>query len=50
MAFALLALHFGRVHDLSPADGRRICEGLRRLPDQIEEILKQGTQIADARP
>jgi len=47
VAFALLALHFGRVHDLSPADGRRICEGLRKLPDQIEEILKQGPQIAD---
>jgi glucosamine--fructose-6-phosphate aminotransferase (isomerizing) len=34
------------VHDLSPADGRRICEGLRGLPDQIAEILKQGDQIA----
>ncbi|MEU0483919.1 glutamine--fructose-6-phosphate transaminase (isomerizing) [Streptosporangium sp. NPDC006013] len=39
VAFALLALHLGRVRDLSPADGRRICEGLRRLPDQIKEIL-----------
>ncbi|WP_084958119.1 glutamine--fructose-6-phosphate transaminase (isomerizing) [Thermoactinospora rubra] len=47
VAFALIALHFGRVHDLSPADGRRICEGLRRLPAQIEEILKQGDRIAE---
>jgi len=39
VAFALLALHLGRVRDLSPADGRRICDGLRRLPDQIKEIL-----------
>ncbi|GGL07628.1 glutamine--fructose-6-phosphate aminotransferase [isomerizing] [Sphaerisporangium melleum] len=45
VAFALIALHFGRVHDLSPADGRRIVEGLKRLPDQIEEILKQGEAI-----
>ncbi|MBO3752893.1 glutamine--fructose-6-phosphate transaminase (isomerizing) [Streptosporangiaceae bacterium NEAU-GS5] len=45
VAFALLALHLGRVRDLSPADGRRICEGLRRLPDQIEQILKLDEQI-----
>ncbi|WP_248963429.1 glutamine--fructose-6-phosphate transaminase (isomerizing) [Sphaerisporangium perillae] len=45
VAFALIALHFGRVHDLSPADGRRIVEGLKRLPEQIEEILKQGDAI-----
>ncbi|MEU4720996.1 glutamine--fructose-6-phosphate transaminase (isomerizing) [Nonomuraea dietziae] len=47
IAFALLALHFGRVHDLSPSDGRRIVEGLRKLPDQIEQILKQGERIAE---
>ncbi|SDI15489.1 glucosamine--fructose-6-phosphate aminotransferase (isomerizing) [Sinosporangium album] len=46
VAFALLALHFGRVHDLSPADGRRICDGLRRLPGQIEEIIAGGDHIA----
>ncbi|MCW2882385.1 MAG: glutamine--fructose-6-phosphate aminotransferase [Sphaerisporangium sp.] len=45
VAFALIALHFGRVHDLSPADGRRIVEGLRKLPDQIEEIIKQSDAI-----
>ncbi|MGV9329747.1 glutamine--fructose-6-phosphate transaminase (isomerizing) [Streptosporangium sandarakinum] len=45
VAFALLALHLGRVRDLSPADGRRICEGLRRLPRQIEEILALEPQI-----
>jgi glucosamine--fructose-6-phosphate aminotransferase (isomerizing) len=47
VAFALLALHFGRVHDLSPADGRRICDGLRKLPGQIEEILAQEAGIAE---
>jgi len=39
VAFALLALHLGRIRDLSPADGRRISEGLERLPLQIEEII-----------
>ena len=32
VVFALLALHLGRIHDLSPADGRRIADGLRALP------------------
>jgi glucosamine--fructose-6-phosphate aminotransferase (isomerizing) len=47
LAFALLALHLGRVRDLSPADGRRIVDGLRRLPGQIEEILTQSDKIAE---
>ncbi|MBB5967612.1 glutamine--fructose-6-phosphate transaminase (isomerizing) [Planomonospora venezuelensis] len=47
VAFALLALHMGRVRDLSPADGRRICEGLRRLPDQIKEILALEPEIKE---
>lgn len=47
VAFALLALHLGRVRDLSPADGRRICEGLRRLPDQIKEILALEPQLKE---
>ncbi|MFC4893533.1 glutamine--fructose-6-phosphate transaminase (isomerizing) [Streptosporangium amethystogenes subsp. fukuiense] len=47
VAFALLALHLGRVRDLSPADGRRICEGLRRLPDQIKEILALEPQLQE---
>ncbi|GAA2829355.1 glutamine--fructose-6-phosphate transaminase (isomerizing) [Crossiella cryophila] len=38
-SFALLALHLGRVRDLSLADGRRLVDGLRRLPDQLGEIL-----------
>ncbi|GAA4623156.1 glutamine--fructose-6-phosphate transaminase (isomerizing) [Actinoallomurus vinaceus] len=47
VVFALIALHLGRIHDLSPADGRRIAEGLRALPAQIEEILKQEDRIAE---
>ncbi|MFJ9694345.1 glutamine--fructose-6-phosphate transaminase (isomerizing) [Kitasatospora sp. NPDC101183] len=47
VAFALLALHFGRIHDLSPADGRRIVGALKRLPDQIREVLDQSDAIAE---
>ncbi|MFJ9844496.1 glutamine--fructose-6-phosphate transaminase (isomerizing) [Kitasatospora sp. NPDC101155] len=46
VAFALLALHFGRIHDLSPADGRRIVSALQALPDQIREVLEQSDAIA----
>ena len=44
--FALLALHLGRIHDLSPADGRRISAGLRKLPDQIAQILATEEEIS----
>jgi glutamine---fructose-6-phosphate transaminase (isomerizing) len=44
--FALLALHLGRIHDLSPAEGRRIANGLRRLPEQIADILTMEAEIA----
>jgi glucosamine--fructose-6-phosphate aminotransferase (isomerizing) len=46
VAFALLALHLGRVRDLSVADGKRIIAGLRRLPGQIAEVLGDEEQIA----
>ncbi|MFG3117601.1 glutamine--fructose-6-phosphate transaminase (isomerizing) [Streptomyces sp. NPDC048197] len=45
VSFALLALHLGRIRDLSVADGKRIIEGLRRLPGQIDEILKGEDEI-----
>ncbi len=44
--FALLALHLARIHDLSPADGRRISTGLRKLPEQIAQILAMEEEIA----
>ncbi|MDT0265521.1 glutamine--fructose-6-phosphate transaminase (isomerizing) [Streptomyces sp. DSM 44915] len=46
VAFALLALHLGRIRDLSVADGRRIIEGLRKLPGQIAEVLREEDRIA----
>lgn len=45
VSFALLALHLGRIRDLSVADGRRIIDGLRRLPEQITEILEGEAEI-----
>ncbi|MFH0244227.1 glutamine--fructose-6-phosphate transaminase (isomerizing) [Streptomyces sp. HK10] len=47
VAFALLALHLGRIRDLSVADGRRIIAGLRRLPGQITGILEKEEEIAE---
>ncbi|MFE2376040.1 glutamine--fructose-6-phosphate transaminase (isomerizing) [Streptomyces sp. NPDC059398] len=56
VSFALLALHLGRIRDLSVADGKRIIAGLRKLPGQIAEILdredeieKLAAEYADAR-
>jgi len=46
-AFALLALHLGRMRDLAPSEGRRIIAGLKALPDQIEDILLQSEAIAE---
>jgi glutamine---fructose-6-phosphate transaminase (isomerizing) len=46
-AFALLALHLGRIRDLSPEQGRRIIAGLTALPGQIAQILEQSDAIAE---
>ncbi len=46
-AFALLALHLGRMRDLAPSEGKRIIAGLKALPDQIEDILTQSDAIAE---
>ncbi len=46
-AFALLALHLGRIRDLAPEQGRRIIAGLNALPAQIAQILEQSDAIAD---
>jgi glucosamine--fructose-6-phosphate aminotransferase (isomerizing) len=46
VVFGLLALHLGRIHDLSPADGRRVINGLHELPGQVTEVLAQEERIA----
>jgi glucosamine--fructose-6-phosphate aminotransferase (isomerizing) len=45
VAFALLAVHLGRVRDLSSARGERLLEALRALPEQIDAILAREAEI-----
>ena len=46
IAFAMLALHLGRLRDLSVADGERILTAIKRLPEQIRDILDDEAHIA----
>jgi len=46
LGFSLLALQLGRVRDLSIADGRRLIEGLQRVPGQLREILDRDEEYA----
>lgn len=46
VAFALFAIHLGRLRDLSTAQGARLLGALQALPDQIAMILGQETEIA----
>jgi glucosamine--fructose-6-phosphate aminotransferase (isomerizing) len=51
VAFALLALHLGRVRDLGASDGARIVAGLQALPERIERVLEDepaARAVADA--
>jgi glucosamine--fructose-6-phosphate aminotransferase (isomerizing) len=45
VAFALLALHLGRIRDLSPAAGRRLIDALQKLPDQMREMARNGADV-----
>ncbi|MFD3508691.1 glutamine--fructose-6-phosphate transaminase (isomerizing) [Nocardia sp. NPDC058666] len=47
VSFTMLALLLGRVRDLSAADGNRIVEGLRALPDAIDQVLTDEDAIAE---
>jgi glucosamine--fructose-6-phosphate aminotransferase (isomerizing) len=44
--FALLALLLGRVRDMSAANGQRIVNGLRNLPEQVNRMLNAEEDIA----
>jgi glucosamine--fructose-6-phosphate aminotransferase (isomerizing) len=44
---ALLGLLFGRVRNLSTAEGTRVIEALQALPDQIEAVLDLNDQITE---
>ena len=45
VAFSLLALHLGRIRDLSPAAGRRLIDALQKLPDQMREIVRDSAGV-----
>ncbi|WP_181309940.1 glutamine--fructose-6-phosphate transaminase (isomerizing) [Nocardioides campestrisoli] len=47
LGFALLALHLGRVRDLSVADGKRLVKGLEELPEKIAEVLETQDRLAE---
>jgi glucosamine--fructose-6-phosphate aminotransferase (isomerizing) len=47
VAFALLALHLGRIRDLSPAAGRTLIDALQQLPDQMRAILRNAAEVRD---
>ena len=46
VALALLAIHLGRIRDLSTAHGARLLKALEALPAQIESIIAQEEHIA----
>ena len=46
IALLLLAIHLGRLRDLSSAAGSRLLQALNALPGQIDEIFAQEEQIA----
>ena len=45
VAFALLALHLGRLRDLGSAQGARLIAGLQALPTQIEQVFADDAPI-----
>ena len=47
VAFAMLGIHLGRIRDVSPADGRRLIEGLKKLPEQIASVVAQEPVLAE---
>jgi glutamine---fructose-6-phosphate transaminase (isomerizing) len=46
VALTLMAIHLGRIRDLSTAHGSRLLAALTRLPEQIGEILAREEEIA----
>jgi glucosamine--fructose-6-phosphate aminotransferase (isomerizing) len=44
-ALAILTLLLGRMRELSRDDGQRIVQALRRIPEQVEQILSQEDKI-----
>ena len=49
VALALLAVHLGRLRDLSTANGARLLKALDALPDRVAAILEREDEIARLR-
>jgi glucosamine--fructose-6-phosphate aminotransferase (isomerizing) len=47
VAFVLLALHLGRMKDVSAGAGRRIIDALDRLPDALASLIANQAQMTD---
>lgn len=47
VAFALLAIHLGRIRDLSTAAGAQLLQALEALPEQVAQILDRESKIAE---
>ena len=45
VVFALVTVYLGRMRDMSVVTGKRILEELSRLPELVEEILKESEDI-----
>ena len=45
IALALITLRFGRLRNLSILQGRQIIQGLRALPEQVQEILDRAPEV-----
>jgi glutamine---fructose-6-phosphate transaminase (isomerizing) len=45
VAFALLAIHLGRLRDLSTASGARLIAALEELPKQVQQITDAEAQL-----
>lgn len=46
MICAMVALYLGRLRDLSYGDGVNIVKALKKLPEQVREVLEQTSHIA----
>jgi len=45
LAFALFALHLGRMRDVSPAEGGRIIDALQALPDRVQQLIDRAGEF-----
>ncbi|MFA7169741.1 MAG: glutamine--fructose-6-phosphate transaminase (isomerizing) [Candidatus Paceibacterota bacterium] len=47
VVFALVTVYLGRMRDMSVITGRRILEEISKLPDLVEEVLKENDNIRE---